>query len=588
MLSYATIDEISVVRSFAQGKCSKYFGAGMRRDVLATLCCGLLLVWTGLSQPVAAKRVALVIGNDSYREVTKLEKAVNDANAMATTLSEIGFEVIRATNVTRREMNRNIQLFASKLDLGDEALFFYAGHGVEIAGRNFLLPVDIPAAKPGHENFITSESIAVDRILDHIKSRNARISILMLDACRDNPFASEASRGIGGTRGLARTIAPKGTFIMYSAGVGQLALDRLNRDDPHTNSVFTRSIIPLIKRPGLSLVQMARQVRRDVEKLAATVSHVQRPAYYDEVTGDFYFNGGRKGSVQEPARTAAPADPASATWSVIQNTTSEAVLAAFIKEFPDSVFATFARARLKEVQANRAAGKPTIAVAKAEPTRTAEDIVATGGTPVIDPDLTGSELSTLVQTELNRIGCSAGAADGNWGKKSRAALRLYIRHASHPVALREPDVALLAMLRAEKNRVCPLVCTAGQVPGNGRCVVKTCGAGQVLSSRGKCVAAKRKTVTTCASGQRVNSKGVCYTPKSQTTRATPSGAGKGKSTSRSKSSNQVASRSACRAGKLSACRARCSAGVKGACLKAKCITGNLAACRRLRARAQRR
>lgn len=564
----------------------------MRRAGFATFCLGLLAALVVLAEPAAAKRVALVIGNDAYEDVARLEKAVNDAHTMAATLSEIGFEVIRATNVTRREMNRGIQSFASRLEAGDEALFFYAGHGVEIGGRNFLLPVDVPAASPGQENFIVSESVSVDRILDHIRSRNARISILMLDACRDNPFAQADSRGVGGTRGLARSIAPKGTFIMYSAGVGQLALDRLGGTDPDPNSVFTRSIIPLIRSPGLSLVQMARQVRRDVEKLAATVSHDQRPAYYDEVTGDFYFTGHRKTAVQTegqaPAASASPRDPASAAWSVIQNTTSEAVLEAFIKEFPDNVFSTFAAARLTEIRTKRGDERQTLAVAKAEPTRTAEDSAATGNGLAIDPDLSRGELSALVQTELNRIGCSAGAADGDWGRKSRAALRLYNRHASRSVALREPDVALLATLRDERQRVCPLTCATGLFLSNGRCIARTCGAGQVLSSRGKCVTAKRKTIRTCADGQRLNSKGVCYTPKSQTTRATPSGSGKGKTTSRSKSSNQVASRSACRAGKLSACRARCSAGVKGACLKAKCITGNLAACRRLRLRSRSR
>jgi len=562
----------------------------MRRTVFATFCLGLLGALIGFVEPVAAKRVALVIGNDAYRDVAPLEKAVNDADAMAVTLGEIGFEVIRATNVTRREMNRQLQTFTSKLNPGDEALFFYAGHGVEIGGRNFLLPVDVPAANPGQENFIISESVAVDRILDHIRGRNARISILMLDACRDNPFAQADSRGVGGTRGLARSIVPKGTFIMYSAGVGQLALDRLNRDDPHPNSVFTRSVLPLIKRPGLSLVEMARQVRRDVEKLAATVSHVQRPAYYDEVTGDYFFSAGRKDPVKaaEPARSTASADPASAAWSVIQHTSSEAVLAAFVKEFSDSVFATFARARLKELQDKRALRQEPTVVAKADPTRTAEDVAATGKRPAIESGLSRSQLSALVQTELNRIGCSAGTADGDWGRKSRAALRLYIRHASRPVAAREPDASLLAMLRGERNRVCPLTCKAGQVPRNGTCVARTCESGQVLSSDGKCIAAKRKTARTCASGQRLNSKGVCYTPKSQSRQNAPSGSDRKKSSKKSNLNKQVATRSACRAGNLSACRARCTAGVKGACLKAKCITGNLAACKRLRARAQRR
>ncbi len=260
----------------------------MGRLILSIFCFGLIAM--GVADPVAAKRVALVVGNDNYAEVVKLQKAVNDARAVADALKEVGFEVIRAENVMRREMNRHIQLFTSRLNAGDEALFFYAGHGVEIAGRNYLLPTDVPSATPGKEDFVKAESIPVDQILDSIRNRGTRVSILVLDACRNNPFPSDGTRSLGGSRGLARMPAAEGTFIMYSAGVGQTALDRLSDDDQNPNSVFTRSLIPLLKQTGFSLTKTARQLRRDVQKLAATVSHDQRPAYYDEVTGDFFFS----------------------------------------------------------------------------------------------------------------------------------------------------------------------------------------------------------------------------------------------------------------------------------------------------------
>lgn len=284
----------------------------MRRVLTPVFGLLLSLGLAGLVQPAAAKRVALVIGNDSYAEVPKLQKAVNDARAMEATLAAIGFDVIRAVDVTRRAMNESLQRFTARLEPGDEALFFYAGHGVEIDGRNYLLPTDIPGAGPGQEEFVKSESVAVDRILEQIRGRGARVSILVLDACRDNPFATATSRGIGGTRGLARTLAPEGSFIIYSAGVGQTALDRLADTDPHPNSVFTRSLIPLLSRPGLSLVETARQVRRDVRDLAARVAHEQRPAYYDEVVGDFYFAGRpqleiRPGAAEEKPVAAHPA-----------------------------------------------------------------------------------------------------------------------------------------------------------------------------------------------------------------------------------------------------------------------------------------
>ncbi len=320
--------------------------------LLTGMVVSLLFLVAGTQGAIAAKRVALVIGNDDYVQVTDLKKAVSDARAIGATLGSVGYEVIVAENVTRREMNRQLQHFASQLDVGDEALFFFAGHGVEIAGRNYLLPTDIPSAKPGQEDFVTTEAIAVDRVLDRIRARGTRVSILVLDACRDNPFPKAGTRSLGSTRGLARTAAPEGTFIMYSAGVGQTALDRLSDADPSPNSIFTRSLIPLLKTPGLSLTRTARQVRRDVQKLASTVSHEQRPAYYDEVTGDFFFAGEGE---QQAAKPRTPEDPAERAWTAIQKTESKAVLETFLKNYPDSIFADFARARLEELKESRVA-----------------------------------------------------------------------------------------------------------------------------------------------------------------------------------------------------------------------------------------
>ena len=321
----------------------------MFRKFVTILCFATLLV--GMAEPAAAKRVALVIGNDDYHEVAKLKKAANDAQSMANVLTEIGFDVIHAKNVARREMNRQLQLFLSRLEAGDEALFYYAGHGIEIDGRNYLLPTDIPNAEPGKEEFVKAESVPVDQILGSIRDRGTRISILVLDACRNNPFPSKGTRSLGGARGLARMPAAEGTFILYSAGVGQTALDRLSDEDANPNSVFTRSLIPLMKRPGFSLTKTARQLRRDVQKLAATISHDQRPAYYDEVTGDFFFTGkSNKPAVSSTAATAVDNDPAATAWNGVKDTESPAILEAFIKAFPSGLYTTFAKARLAELQ----------------------------------------------------------------------------------------------------------------------------------------------------------------------------------------------------------------------------------------------
>lgn len=267
----------------------------------------ILVLILSVLPATAAKRVALVIGNDAYENVEPLKKAVNDASAVGKALRELKFDVVEATNVARRDFNRKLLEFSSRLDVGDTAFFFFAGHGIEIAGRNFLLPTDIPQGVPGQEEFVSAEAISVDRVLQAVRSRGARVSILVLDACRDNPFKSDGTRSLGGTRGLARLAAPAGTFVMYSAGIGQTALDRLGDNDPHPNSVFTRNLVPMLQTPGLSLVRAARQLRRDVQKLARTVSHNQRPAYYDEMTDDFFLAGKQsRQPVQQPAPPSSP------------------------------------------------------------------------------------------------------------------------------------------------------------------------------------------------------------------------------------------------------------------------------------------
>ncbi|MGI9402132.1 MAG: caspase family protein [Rhizobiaceae bacterium] len=251
----------------------------------------LALVWLLPTQGLAEKRLALVIGNDDYQNILKLQKATNDAEAMGNTLEALGFDVTRALNADRAEMNRVFEDFARKIREGDTAMLFYAGHGVEINGENYLLPVDMPDADSGTAGNIESQAMALDSVLARLRSRAAQLNLVVLDACRNNPFSGTgpATRSLGGRAGLARISAPQGTFVMYSADVGEAALDRLSEEDKNPNSVFTRTLIPLMKTPGMDLVDTAREVRRKVRKLARSISHNQTPAYYDAVLGDFFF-----------------------------------------------------------------------------------------------------------------------------------------------------------------------------------------------------------------------------------------------------------------------------------------------------------
>ena len=234
---------------------------------------------------VPGRRVALVIGNDRYESLPGLQKAVNDARAVRDRLARIGFEVIHVENADRRTMNQKLAELTGKIGRGDTAFFFFAGHGIAVKDTNYLLPVDTPQAREGQEGLVTREAIGADVVLDALQDRGAKVSLLVLDACRDNPFKTASSRGVGGTRGLGQMQAPEGVFVLYSAGFGQSALDRLSDDDKNPNSVFTRTFVKLLERPGLSLQELAKITQSEVRRLAASINHVQMPAYYDQVDG---------------------------------------------------------------------------------------------------------------------------------------------------------------------------------------------------------------------------------------------------------------------------------------------------------------
>lgn len=238
------------------------------------------------------KRIALVVGNDKYQNLSanaQLQKAQNDARSTAETFTSLGFDVMRGFNLKRRDMNVQLTRLANKIEPGDEVMFFFAGHGVRIEGQNYLLPTDIPPISEANEDLLKSESLRVDRISEMFRKKGARLSVLILDACRDNPYKDTRGRSVGGTRGLAPMDPPEGTLVLFSAGAGQQALDRLSDDDKNPNSVFTRTFLPMIKQEGLELSRLSKLVKAKVRELAKTVGHNQTPAVYDEVIGDVFL-----------------------------------------------------------------------------------------------------------------------------------------------------------------------------------------------------------------------------------------------------------------------------------------------------------
>ena len=250
------------------------------------------VVLVALSAPADARNLALVIGNDGYQNVPRLQKAVNDARAISAELERLGFIVRRAENLDQRAMSRAIVGFQSDVQPGDQALFYYSGHGFEIGGINYLLPTDVPSAGPREQDLVKDASFPVDRIVDGLRQRGAGVAILVLDACRDNPFATAGTRSLPGTRGLARVDAPEGVFVLMSAGAKQAALDRLSDGDKNPNSIFTRTFLAELDKPGQTLVQIAKKTQVAVKALAASVGHDQVPGYYDQVLGDVVLNDG--------------------------------------------------------------------------------------------------------------------------------------------------------------------------------------------------------------------------------------------------------------------------------------------------------
>ncbi|MEO1459437.1 MAG: caspase family protein [Pseudomonadota bacterium] len=422
----------------------------MRLALLLALCLLVPALLTA-SPALAERRLALVIGNDTYREVMPLRKAVSDAEAMAARLEETGFAVTTVIDATRRETNRALQRFAADVRPGDVVLLFYAGHGVEIGGQNYLLPVDIPNPEPGQEDFVRAESVALRDMLDQLRATPARVVLAFIDACRDNPLKRPGTRSIGASVGLGRIAAPEGSFVVFSAGAGQEALDGLSFEDAHPNSVFTRNLLPLMRRPGLDIRDLAVELRQRVATLAGTVSHRQTPAYYDELLGSFRFVAGAAPDLPEPDPIAVVAPETEASEAAGAADTPEpsavaridsdhafaaeigtaAAWAAFLDrhaaEAPEHPLVIEARDALAAAEAAEApppAPEPEDAAESAPPGDTAPARAATA--PRTTPDDTPAELDETawrrVQAALTVAGYDTRGIDGIFGPRTSAAI----------------------------------------------------------------------------------------------------------------------------------------------------------------------
>ena len=224
-------------------------------------------------------RVALVIGNSNYSAVTPLRNPRNDAADMAAKLRKLGFDVVAGTDVTRRGMDDVIREFGRKLDGADLALFFYAGHGLQVGGKNYLVPIDAKLERPGD---LALDAVDVGVVLAQMEAEK-RVNIVLLDACRDNPLARSLARSLG-TRstsvgqGLATIQSAIGTMIAYATQPENVALDGEGRNSP-----FTTALLKYIDMPGADITTVMRRVRADV--IAAT-KEKQVPWDHSSLVGD--------------------------------------------------------------------------------------------------------------------------------------------------------------------------------------------------------------------------------------------------------------------------------------------------------------
>jgi len=305
---------------------------------IARLClCACLLV----TLPAHAKRLALVMGNDNYASVTKLQKAGNDATAMARELKAAGFTVQLHKDLNYRGMVKAVESFTNSITGGDEVVVFYAGHGVQIKNGSYLLPTDIEASSEKEVEKTAYELLA---LTDMISEAKPAFSLVMVDACRDNPLKA-SGRSVGNARGLSAVEPPKGQMVVYSASRGQQALDRLNDSDGNPNSVFTREFIKKMAKPGVKIEDILRDVQDSVESLAKTVNHDQRPAIYNEARGNFYFF--KPVIVQTPPAISTDPSPLElALWDSAKTATTAAEVQAYLNRYPAGFFAEMASARM--------------------------------------------------------------------------------------------------------------------------------------------------------------------------------------------------------------------------------------------------
>jgi uncharacterized caspase-like protein len=362
---------------------------------IGIIAAGLFLLGQSMWQAAEAEpRVALVIGNSHYgAEIGSLPNPVNDAALIAQALQQTGFTVIMVTDADQKKMKRAIKDFGDKLtNAGQNAtgLFFYAGHGVQVNGTNFLVPIGADIEKAAD---VDIESVSADTILQQMEFAGSRVNIVVLDACRNNPL----QRGLRSiTRGLAPMDAAQGTFIAYSTAPGSVAADGTGNNSP-----YTKALAKTIVQPGVGIEEAFRDVRGQV--MAATGGK-QIPWDSSSLTAPFIFKGQAASQTFTTASQPAPkpitaaysVDNDKAVWEGIKDSKTASDYQAYLDQYPNGIFVSIAKSRLAAFGTGVPREQPALAPAPAvEPVSAPAVAPVATTTTTTDSDSNSEDASSM-------------------------------------------------------------------------------------------------------------------------------------------------------------------------------------------------
>lgn len=462
--------------------------------MLAIIFAALVAIVCHGGEALAAKRVALVIGNAAYRNVPPLTNPANDATAIAEMFRQARFDVVALyRDLDNNGMRRALRDFSDQARGADIAVVYFAGHGIEIDGGNYLLPVDATIER---DTDAYDEAIALDRILQAVEPAK-QLRLVIVDACRDNPFAKKMRRMLA-VRSLGRGLAVvepglPNTLVAYAAKGGSTAADGSGKNSP-----FAGALLKHLTTPGLGVRQALGFVRDDV---LAMTGNRQEPFVYGSLGGDEV--------PLVPAATPAAAPNVRGDYELAGQVGTLEAWDSFIKTYPSGFYADLARAQRAKLlsgggepaasKSDRTSGDAATSTAKTtEPELKAspaaappksQAVVALPQPAEASPDAAGSretDLPRLLQAELNRVGCGSGETDGVWGAASRRAMTQFNRYAGTRFETGQANIEALEALRGKHGRVCPLSCARGSRMIGGKCVVARCRRGYQRDDDGAC------------------------------------------------------------------------------------------------------